>query len=89
MLIREGVVRHFKGVFQSSTVTPWDIRGRFPALTSVELEELTRAITDEETFQSSYKAAMSSRGTVAPDPSPFDKTLEAFNTLSPELFFSR
>ncbi|KAK8715364.1 hypothetical protein V6N13_042698 [Hibiscus sabdariffa] len=48
MLIREGVVRHFKGVFQSSTVTPWDIRGRFPALTSVELEELTRAITDEE-----------------------------------------
>ncbi|KAL4323250.1 hypothetical protein GQ457_11G015960 [Hibiscus cannabinus] len=38
-LIREGVVRFFKGVFLSSPVTQWDIRGRFSPLSESELRD--------------------------------------------------
>ncbi|KAL4353088.1 hypothetical protein GQ457_06G029840 [Hibiscus cannabinus] len=39
VLIRDGVVRHFKNVFMSSSTTSWGIRGRFRLLSTMEIRD--------------------------------------------------
>ncbi|KAK8609734.1 hypothetical protein V6N13_093149 [Hibiscus sabdariffa] len=48
VLIRDGIVRHFKSVFMSLITTNWGVRGRFRPLSAMEIRELSRGITDEE-----------------------------------------